>query len=394
MGTTVRLVGRDGFAELVPAWEELAGAALEPNPFYEHWMLLPALEAFAPQPEVRLLCVWHEGKLGALLPVLPLARYKGLPVRVLTSWRHTHCLLCTPLVRAGRAASASIGALLDWLLADGERAAALELRYLVAGGPFHAALAEELNERGLAAVTTDVHARPVLRRAADAETYMKTAMSRDTRRANDKYERALQAQGKVAYRVLRAGDDAARWVEEFLALEASGWKGAAGSALACSAPNRRFATQTMLEAHRRGRLFFTGIDVDERPIARLASFIAGDGVIAFKTAYDEGYRQFAPGIVSEIHYIREFHRLPGVQWVDSYTDGGGSVLDRLWKDRLAIQSLAIGSRRLGALAISALPFLSWAKRRLQREAAVNRIAACSSSAMASGATSSERKPPR
>jgi len=35
-------------SRFVPAWEELAAAALEPNVFYEHWMLLPALEASAP----------------------------------------------------------------------------------------------------------------------------------------------------------------------------------------------------------------------------------------------------------------------------------------------------------------------------------------------------------
>jgi len=29
-------------SSFVPAWEELAAAALEPNVFYEHWMLLPA----------------------------------------------------------------------------------------------------------------------------------------------------------------------------------------------------------------------------------------------------------------------------------------------------------------------------------------------------------------
>ena len=31
---------------IVPAWEALARAALEPNPFYEHWMLRPAIAAF------------------------------------------------------------------------------------------------------------------------------------------------------------------------------------------------------------------------------------------------------------------------------------------------------------------------------------------------------------
>jgi hypothetical protein len=31
---------------IVPEWEALAADAAEPNPFYEHWMLLPALEAY------------------------------------------------------------------------------------------------------------------------------------------------------------------------------------------------------------------------------------------------------------------------------------------------------------------------------------------------------------
>ena len=58
----------------VPAWEELAAAALEPNVFYEHWMLLPALEAFG-KDIVVVLVLLHEphnpdapAKLGALFP--------------------------------------------------------------------------------------------------------------------------------------------------------------------------------------------------------------------------------------------------------------------------------------------------------------------------------------
>ena len=36
----------DRLFEHIPAWEDLAAAALEPNPFYEHWVLLPALRHF------------------------------------------------------------------------------------------------------------------------------------------------------------------------------------------------------------------------------------------------------------------------------------------------------------------------------------------------------------
>jgi len=41
------VVARDAVAleAIVPAWEELAAHALEHNPFYEPWVLLPALAA-------------------------------------------------------------------------------------------------------------------------------------------------------------------------------------------------------------------------------------------------------------------------------------------------------------------------------------------------------------
>src|SRR5712675_2423044 len=84
---------------LIPEWEELAANALEPNPFYEHWMLRPALENFAGE-DVRVLAVRREGRLCALLPVQRVVRYKGLPLGALVAWRHKHSLLSTPLMRA------------------------------------------------------------------------------------------------------------------------------------------------------------------------------------------------------------------------------------------------------------------------------------------------------
>jgi hypothetical protein len=36
---------RASLAGVVVAWEDLARHAIEPNPLYEPWMLLPALEA-------------------------------------------------------------------------------------------------------------------------------------------------------------------------------------------------------------------------------------------------------------------------------------------------------------------------------------------------------------
>lgn len=114
---------------LVPQWEELAAQAVEPNPFYEHWMLRPAL-AYLGGSEVDLLCVRRGGTLEVLVPVLRVPRYKGFPVRAFSSWRHKHCLLGTPLVRSGCAPEA-LAALLDWMR-EQRAASVLEMRYLIA----------------------------------------------------------------------------------------------------------------------------------------------------------------------------------------------------------------------------------------------------------------------
>jgi hypothetical protein len=97
---------RASLRRFVPAWTELVAHALEPNPLYEHWMLLPALEAEAGENLVCVLIWMHdrttrrtEPKLGALFPLRKVKRFKGLPATALTSWRHCSWLLGAPLLR-------------------------------------------------------------------------------------------------------------------------------------------------------------------------------------------------------------------------------------------------------------------------------------------------------
>src|SRR5262245_22132811 len=95
----------------VPAWEDLAAAAIEPNVFYEHWMLLPALEAFAAGRDVGVaLVLIHDvqnpqapPKLGGLFPLERIRNFRNLKVSALSLWQHVHCYVCTPLLRADTA---------------------------------------------------------------------------------------------------------------------------------------------------------------------------------------------------------------------------------------------------------------------------------------------------
>ena len=323
---------------IVPAWENLAANALEANPFYEPWILLPALRAQGG--DVECVTVWQDATLIGLFPFERRASFRRLPVATLTSWRHSAYLLCTPLVRAD-AAHIALHALLRWAM---DEASVLELLYLPASGAFDDAL------RAVAktVVRTARFSRALLVKGPSADAYMEEATSAQLRRQLRRNERRLGAD-TIA---IRPGDDIGDEIERFLRLEVGGWKGREGSALASSAANLRFGREVLGEAHKRGRLHIVGMDCGGVPIARRLSLLAGEGSYAFKTAYEEDYAACSPGVLAEALSLRDFHELPGVRWMDSYTDPENQTVNRLWKDRRAMQSVAVGVGAWGAFWLS------------------------------------------
>src|SRR5262245_51594820 len=96
-------------------WRDLAKQSIEPNPFYEPFMLRPALECLAEGIEVHTILVVREGPTPLLCGLVPLERLRtlyGVPVRTYRSWRYRHGFACAPLVRTGHARPV-ISALLD-----------------------------------------------------------------------------------------------------------------------------------------------------------------------------------------------------------------------------------------------------------------------------------------
>ena len=109
-------------------------------------------------------------------------------------------------------------------------------------------------------------------------------------------------------------------------------------------------------------LIMVGINFDGRPIARYCGFTAGEGAIAFKTAYDESLRRYAPGMLAQVDMIRAFHERPELQWMDSYSDAGNGCVDDLWQHRLTVQRVAIAADARGELALALLPLMRLLKR--------------------------------
>jgi CelD/BcsL family acetyltransferase involved in cellulose biosynthesis len=360
----------------VPAWEDLAADAAEPNPFHEPWMLLPALDAFGAGAALRFVLAYAaphpqgRGEAPLLCGFFPLEqrpRYRGLPVRHLGLWRYKHGFLGTPLVRRGYTEQCML-ALSDWLATDPRGASAMEWREITADGRFFAALSGAGEARGTGAFRPYERSRALLCRMRDAETYLEHALPKSSRKEFRRLERRLGDLGPVAYRSLEKPADAPAWIERFLALEATGWKGERGSALASAPASREFFTRAALAAAQRGRLMMLALEVGGRAIAMKCNLLAREGAFAFKIAYDEAFARYSPGTLLELENIRAFHRMPALQWMDSCAAPGHFMANRLWLDRRPLIDL-VAATRPGNPLIALLSLLHRLRRGRRRASA-------------------------
>jgi len=357
----------DGITE---KWQELAAQAVEPNPFYEPWMLRPALTHLGVGVDLRVVLIFVPNRarpsqplLSGVFPLERRPRHNRLPCRTLSLWRHKFCQLATPLIRASHAEE-TMAAFFAWLAAADHGCALMEFNCVSGEGAFHHLFVDYLDHNAVLHHSGACFARAIFRPASDAETYLRSVLSTKHRKAHQRHEQHLEASGAVEYVALAADGDVHGWLEEFIALEASGWKGRERSALASSAADRQFFVSAATEAFRRGRLQMLALRHNGRMIAARCGFAAGSGAYTFKIAYDESYARWSPGMLLEIENIRRLHGDSQISWMDSFTARDNAMFNRLWRDRLLLRDVTVGTgSRRGDFMVSLLPLLRWLKRR-------------------------------
>lgn len=350
-------------------WEDLAAKTIEPNPFYESWMLLPALRAFDKEKELLFVLVFApHPSLEFGPPVLcgffPLerSRFRRLPVRMLRFWQHLHCFLCTPLVRRGYGAEC-LGVFFDWLKTEEAGAALMEFNFVAGDGEFHQLLVDQLAERASLYFVAEQFTRALFRPASDAETYLQTNISGKRRKEQRRQEKRLGETGRLEYAELSASEEVEAWADDFLRLEAEGWKGRAGTAMSANEIEIEFFKEIVAEAFRRERLMMLATRLDGRTIASKCNFLAGPGAFAFKIAFDESFAQWSPGVHLEIENIRRSHLSVGMEWMDSCSVAD-NFINSLWQHRRTVTTTLVATDRSpGGLLVSSLPLLRWLNRR-------------------------------
>ena len=342
----------DGVEALAPEWDELAertGA----EPFLWPGWIAAWLRAFGERPRIVAL---REG--GELKAVLPLVRRVG----VLSNAANSH----TPLSGAVAEDPSHLHQIARAAVAAS--APRTDLRSLDMRDP----LLAELRAAALA------HGHTTIERVTDREPYVDLAggfegyeagLPRKHRKEMRRMRRRLDDEGAVTVEFADGGERLEELFEEGIAIEGSGWKTDAGTAIRVVPEARRFYWDVARWAAERGWLRLAFLRLDERALAFDFCLEAGGVFYALKGGYDVEYRRFGPGSLLTLESLR--HAFEG--GLESYEFLGTDDAYKLqWtstvreRARLQIFSRSIGGRGQDAAWRFGRPLVKRAKRRLER----------------------------
>ncbi len=333
------------------AWRDLVGSARHANPFLDPDVLLPALRHLPPPGDVRLLTGGAEDRLELLLPVTTGHRVPRNPVRATVAWQHTHHFLGTPLVAPGLHQRGWRAALRD-LAAGGDAWFLLPLTDLDVVQDVEAAARRarsHLAPPGGAGASGDAPPRARrLRRAAALRASSQGAApgAPPSRRGRRRRTRAGRPGRRRDPRAVEAA------LEQFLVLEAAGWKGTDGGAFAANPAERAFFLESCRALAADGRLEVLALQGHEGgAVAMAVNLRSGDAQFTFKIAYDEQHAAYSPGLLLYLEQLSRFHA-SGAALVDTCAEPDHPMARRLHGDDRPLVTLAVslGPHR-GALAV-------------------------------------------
>ena len=329
------------------AWDALFASAAAPHPHYTRHVLAAHREAGLLPEGLRFVAVRRGGACVALLPFTLRRDLTGLGGRVARPFLSPLVTATAPLVIDGPGREAAVDALVAGLaevlpapasgaLAEAGRAWRWPLLPTEDGAVPDMLAA--MRARGWAIGVVTSFERPMMVRRADHDAFLTGHPNRSRFKDLRRRARRLAEIGTVAHVGATGGPELAGLVADFLVLERKGWKGQAGTAMACRPDMAALARALFAEAPGPVGIRADALTLDGRPIAISLALVGGGTATLLKTAYDEDLRSHAPGLLLEAEIVRACHETGFAQKLDSATLDG-SALDSLYRDRTPVAEI-------------------------------------------------------
>lgn len=336
-----RITAPERLEALIPQWRELVRSALVPALCQEPEWVMATIRHVPRCDDIETLAVWAPNPIGAptlagMLGVKPAPWRWGVPDGPARSMVHGHVFDSTPLLHAHHG-DAAMQAIFE--LCPGP----VLFESVPDRGPFLATLRRAASNTGRRVETFDEFQRGTYRPDQLAQDYLKATHSRGRRYKFRKWRSRLGRDGTLELQWLKPNGDLKPWLGAFQDLEAGGWKGRSGTAIASSRHDIAFFGDVLTAFHVNRRLLFWNLALDDKPVAMLFGVRHGRHVALGKITYDENYAQFSPGALLLLDCMDQLYREGATDFVDSCGRPGNAMIDALWRDRLAIGDVLVSA---------------------------------------------------
>jgi Acetyltransferase (GNAT) domain len=325
--------------------EHLTYRAVEPNVFFNPRFLAPAMPRLDDRVIRFMVLRDDEDERSRLRFLMPYSIEKpgfNVGVTVIRAWSTHFGPLGSPLIDR----EDPVGIIDDVLEVLSRPHLNLPDVLLVPDIRVNGAVASALRQaaigRNLPIVTTERKERPILQSRLDGGAYVQTALGSHHRREFQRQQRRLEKLGRLEFTESRHPDDVRRRTEEFLSLEASGWKGRKRTAMAVDRFRAAFAREALYCLAERDMCRIHTLDLDGSAIASLVVMRESGVAYAWKTAFNEDFAPYSPGTLLMIDTTKKLLDDVNITRTDSLAVEDHPVMSRLWMEREPMATLVIG----------------------------------------------------
>jgi CelD/BcsL family acetyltransferase involved in cellulose biosynthesis len=331
--------------ELAEELEFLSWRSIENNVFFNPRFLAPAMPRLDDR-EIRFAVVRDgtdmKSRLRFLMPFSIEKAGFGIGPAIIRSWSNPFSPLGTPLIDRDDPIGVAEDVLEILSRKHLKLPEVLVIPDIAENGAAASALRTAAIGRNLSVLTVNKIERPILKTGQEPDDYFRAAMSAHHLRGYRRMLRRLRAHGDVTLNEFREPADVRRRTEEFLALEARGWKGRERSAMSIDRYRAAFAREALYMLAERDMCRIHTLDLNGKAIASLIVLREGSTAYTWKTAYDEAFAKWSPGSILMLDVTSKLLDDPNIERADSLAVPDHPIMSRMWKERETMVSLVIG----------------------------------------------------
>ncbi len=321
-------------------WDELSQSSLIPA-FAQNRIWLTAQSDHLSQANTREIIFSDRDNLLSIAGLTSRSTIPLLPLKTALTWDTGFLFSGTPLLEAAQ----PLTALKDLLSRCYDRLGvnSVFLKRVQQNEIFNDCIDKLATSSAPRYKVFNAHERAALECKSDYQTWFNENFSRKRKKEYRRLRNRLSELGELTSTTWDTSMPITPWLDDFLALEKSGWKGKSGTAIACSKEQEGHLRQAVEQMAHNGSLLFWKITLDGKVIASMFGFMENNQAWLGKMAFDETKSAYSPGVLIILDATKDFLDNSKVELVDSSADANHPMINNIWRDRIQIADYLIAT---------------------------------------------------